>query len=46
MKFTTPTIELELFKTLDVIATSLEDVTTPDSTQPTANGDPYENDKW
>ena len=46
MKFTTPKLTLDLLESVDVIASSLEDVTNPGGEQPTTNGDPYEDDKW
>ena len=47
MKFETVKIELEKYETLDIIATSFEDVTDPTTpVEPTTKYDPYENDKW
>ena len=46
MKFEKITLELTKYESLDIIAASpdLTDPTTP--TEPTANTDPYEADKW
>jgi len=47
MKFETIKIELEKYESLDIIATSFEDVTDPTTpVEPTTKYDPYENDKW
>ncbi len=47
MKFETIKIEFERYESLDIIATSFEDVTDPTTpVEPTTKYDPYENDKW
>ena len=47
MKFEKITVEFERYQSLDIIATSPEEVTDPTvkPTEPTKY-DPYENDKW
>ncbi len=47
MKFEKIEITLEKYESLDIIASSFEDVTDPTTpVEPTTKYDPYENDKW
>ena len=47
MKFEKIKIEFERYESLDIIATSFEDVTDPTTpVEPTTKHDPYANDKW
>ena len=46
MKFETIKIEFEKYESLDIIATSFEDVTDPTTPVEPTKHDPYENDKW
>lgn len=46
MKFEKIVLEFEKYQTLDIIAASQPTDPTEGTTEPTANTDPYEADKW